>query len=838
MKPVNASYSTVQIRCTLRAEINMFRSRRCFWQSIFCACSSLLLAQSLTASNAEIDVYVDRPQAALSPVLYGLFFEDINYAADGGLYAELIQNRSFEYYPVDGWAQKSRELVPLFAWQKVERDGGRVDLNVVDEQPLNVKNTKYLKMSIQSEGTVGVLNSGFDGIVLKKGALYDFSVYARRDQDTSQPITVSLVADDGRVLASDSLPGVTNEWVKYELTLSPDDDCSNARLELTTGGLGDVMLDMVSLFPQDTFKGRKNGLRKDLAQALADLHPGFLRFPGGCIVHGNGLANAYRWKDTVGDLAERRPNWNLWGYHQSYGLGYYEFMQLCEDIGATPLPVLPVGVACGFRQPFDKVPLDQLQPWIDDALDLIEFANGPVSTKWGKLRGEMGHPEPFGLKYICLGNEEHDTSEVRERFPRFVAAIRAKYPDIRIVGTSGLGPEIPLYDLMVRTQVYSTDEHYYMPPGWFESNSHRFDTFDRSMPMVFVGEYASEGNALLNAISEAVYLTGVERNGDIVDMTCYAPLFAKYDHTQWTKADLIWFNNTQVVRSPDYYVQQLFSTNKGDVTCANTVTMSERTQSKTRYEGLVGIGTWRTAIEVSRATVNDIALDLDTWDSHGGEFSEKNGLLCQGDLRAEGCVATSPSPIEGDAITFSLRARKTAGDEGFLVVFGDQNNGDFYWWNVGGWRNTQHAIERRVDGRSVERLASAQGNIEENRWYDLRVELAPGTIKCFLDGRLIHDYREKSPEIYVASSIDRSNNELILKLVNPHDTPTSAAINFVGARRLAKTGSLTTLAGPADATNTLEDQPIVPTTSTVPVDSTTVLELPETSLQVLRVKME
>ena len=834
--PVYLFYS--QCKTLLRGNVSMFQSSMMTRRIFYPWCLCLLLVQHAFATDAQIDIYVDRPKAALSPVLYGLFFEDINYSADGGLYAEMIQNRSFEYFPVEGWAEDSQTLHPLSAWSKVERNGGKVKLSVTDERPLNKNNTKYLAMSIQSEGTVGVRNSGFEGIVLKKGAAYDLSLYARRDQDLSQPVHVALVTKVGGTLAAGTISNLSDDWKKYELTLTSKADAADARLELTTSGTGNVTFDMVSLFPQDTFKGRKNGLRKDLAQALADLKPGFLRFPGGCIVHGQGLANAYRWKDTVGDVAERKPNWNLWGYHQSYGLGYFEYMQLCEDIGATPLPVVPVGVACGFRQPFDKVPLDQLQPWIDDALDLIEFANGPVDSQWGRIRAEMGHPEPFGLQYICLGNEEHDTPEVRERFPRFVEPIRAKYPDIKIIGTSGLGPEIPLFDMMVQTRVYSSDEHYYMPPSWYLKNTHRFDTFDRKKPMVFVGEYASEGNALINAIAEAAYLTGVERNADIVDMTCYAPLFAKYDRTQWTKANLIWFDNQQVVRTPNFYVQQLFGTNKGDVYCANAVKMDDSQRPKSRFEGKVGVGTWRTTIEVAQATLNDVSLDLDEWDSLGGSFQSNNGVLSQRDPDVEGCLAISRSSAKGDHLVYGVRARKIAGNEGFLIVFGDRGKGNLYWWNVGGWGNTQHGIERRVGKNSVERLATTQGHIEHNRWYDLRVELKPGSIRCYLDGRLVHDYREDLPDVFVSSTIDQSSGELIVKLVNPDDAPLSAEINIRGAQKVAKQGTLTTLSGPAYAVNDRNEETVVPQERDVRTGPTTGLRLPSTSLQVLRLSIK
>jgi alpha-L-arabinofuranosidase len=791
----------------------------------------------LTPLSAEVvvNIHVDKPTVELSPVLYGLFFEDINYSGDGGLYAELVQNRSFEYYPVSGWAENSQQLHPLYAWQKVERDGGAVDLKVVNESPLNENNTKYLKMTIAKEGVTGIRNTGFNGIVLKKGGKYDFSVYAKLNKDAQSPLEVALESNEGKTLASASIPALSDEWKKYEVTMTASEDATDASLVLTTGGTGDVMFDMVSLFPQDTFKGRKNGLRKDLAQALADLKPGFLRFPGGCIVHGSGLANAYRWKDTVGDVAERKPNWNLWGYHQSYGLGYFEFMQLCEDIGATPLPVVPLGVACSFRRPFDVVPMEDLHAWIGDALDLIEFANGPPDSKWGKLRADMGHPEPFGLTYICLGNEEGDTPEVRERFPQFVEAIRNRHPDIKIVGTSGLGPEIPLFDMMVKTQVYSTDEHYYMQPGWYLDNINRFDKFDRRKPKVFVGEYASEGNTQFNAVAEAAYLTGVERNADVVDMTCYAPLFAKNKFTQWTKANLIWFTNDALVKTPNYYVQQLFSSNKGDVYLRNNVEANKRASTK-KFAGRVGIGTWRTSIEVQKATLNGKQLDFSDWEVIRGDFAKANGAYAQRNRNTEAAVSVAPQQATGNKDVFQVRARKTGGDEGFLLVFGYEN-GDYYWWNVGGWRNNEHGLERRV-GEQSQRMIATPGSIDSNRWYDLKVELNPGRIRCYIDGALIHDFEPAVPEVRVSPTFDKSTGHVMVKLVNPDENPASATLHLRGQLKFDGDALLTTLAGPASAVNTVEGEEVRPVASTLPAAETMRLDLPPTSVQVLRVKVK
>jgi alpha-L-arabinofuranosidase len=596
------------------------------------------------------------------------------------------------------------------------------------------------------------------------------------------------------------------------------------------------MLDMVSLFPQDTFRGRKNGLRKDLAQSLADLKPRFLRFPGGCIAHGQGLDNAYRWKDTVGDVAERKPNWNLWGYHQTYGLGYFEYMQLCEDIGATPLPVVPLGVSCGFRQPFQFASLDDLQVWIDDALDLIEFANGPVDSEWGKLRAEMGHPEPFNLEYICLGNEEHDTPGVRERFPYFVKAIRARYPDIKISGTSGLGPEIPLYDLMTAMEVYNSDEHYYMSPDWYLRNVNRFDNFDRNKPKIFVGEYASEGNTLFNAVAEAAYLTGVERNGDMVDMTCYAPLFAKIGSTQWTKADLIWFTNKQVVKTPNYYVQQLFASNKGDVYLDNKVQLRLSDKNQTKFAGQVGVGTWRTSIEVESATLNGQPLDFSQWETVNGNFRSSDGLYIQQNRNIEAAVSVAPRSGNGENDVFELRARKTGGDEGFLLVFGFEGKDNYYWWNIGGWGNSQHAIERRVAGQSQNRLISTGGRIEDNRWYDLRVELSPGRVRCLIDGKLVHDYREQPAGVFASPTYDKTSGMLMLKLVNASEQSVATTVRLHGQTELGSEAELITLAGRADAMNTVELEAVKPETTTLPAGDTIELTLPPTSVQLLRIK--
>jgi len=451
-----------------------------------------LLVLSVTAQPDEgpfLRVYPEQAQAELSDHLYGIFFEDINFGADGGLYAELVQNRSFEYFPVRGEMNDGGyDLHALTAWEVVHRDGGEGRAVVTRAIPLNDVNRNNLEIfSWSDEGTVGVYNTGYDGIPLKVGENYLFSAYMRREvrgweRKSPHSLTVRLEDPDGNVLAETDFGDLSSDWEKYTVTLSPNATVPEGRLVILAGGRGKVQLDMVSLFPEDTYNDRKNGLRRDLVETLEAMNPAFLRFPGGCILHGWGIDNVYNWKHTTGDVAERKPNWNRWGYHQTYGLGYYEYFLLSEDLGAEPLPVVPLGVACSYTE-FECVPMDHMDHVIQDALDLVEFANGPVTSKWGAVRAEMGHPEPFGMNYICLGNEEGDTPEVRERIPLFVEAIREKYPDLKIIGTSGLSPDVPLYNLMAELDVYSSDEHYYFPPEWYIDNQDRFDDWDRSKPL-------------------------------------------------------------------------------------------------------------------------------------------------------------------------------------------------------------------------------------------------------------------------------------------------------------------------------------------------------------------
>ena len=527
------------------------------------------LAVTAYAQSNVMHLRVDRPGAEIQPTMYGIFIEDINFAADGGLYAELVKNRSFEFPDhLQGW-----------------KAAGRFEL--MDDGPFE-RNPHYLRLVWPGHPHkhTALENDGFFGIGVKAGADYRFSVWARVPDGRPGSLEVQLMdrssmAED-QAFASARVTVDSPEWKKYELVLHSDVTNPKAALRIFLSGRETVDVEHVSLFPVDTWKGRENGLRKDLAQALYDLHPGLFRFPGGCIVEGTDLQTRYRWKDSVGPVENRPLNENRWqytfthrffpDYYQSYGLGFYEYFLLSEDIGAEPLPVLSCGLACQYQNDDESAhqPVGELRDYIDDALDLIEFANGDVSTEWGALRAAMGHPEPFGLKFIAIGNEQWGETYVEHLEP-FVKAIREAYPEIRIVGSSGPNSEGEQFDYlwpeMARLGADLVDEHFYRPEKWFLAQGARYDNYDRKGPKVFAGEYACHGagkkwNHFEAAMLEAAFMTGLERNADIVHMATYAPLFAHVEGWQW-RPDLIWFDNLRSMRSCSYYVQQLYTTYKG-----------------------------------------------------------------------------------------------------------------------------------------------------------------------------------------------------------------------------------------------------------------------------------
>lgn len=646
-------------------------------KNLICA---LFLSTALTATAQSVmDVNTKKLGAPIQSTMYGIFFEDINYAADGGLYGELVKNRSFEF---------PQQLMGWQAFGKFE---------VKDDGPFE-RCPHYIVLSDpgHKERRTGLVNEGYFGIGVTKGEAYRFSVWAKAPKGQAS-IRIQLVDENSmeekQEFVEQELTISSSEWKKYTIQLTSPKSDKHAKLRIFLKGNNPVALEHVSLFPVNTYKNRENGMRRDLAQALADLHPGIFRFPGGCIVEGGDLEERYQWKNSVGPVENRPLNHNRWeytfdyryypDYYQSYGLGFFEFFQLSEDIGAEPLPILNVGMACQYQNWENEkahVAIDDLQPYIDDCLDLIEFANGPADSKWGKIRAEMGHPAPFNMKYIGVGNEQWGEFYY-ERLKHFVAAIRAKYPDIKIVGTSGPVPEdVPDatyrfedgWKAMTAQKADLVDEHYYRDEEWFLTHGLRYDSYNRKGPKVFAGEYACHGkgkkwNHYEAAILEAAFMTGFERNADVVHMTTPAPLFAHVDGWQW-RPDQIWYDNTQMFKTVSYYVQQLYATNAG--TNVLSLTMDKKpVANQPGQNGLFASAafdskTGEVIIKVANTSKQPQAIQLNLSDVKGDRTAQ-SWTLCHDGMDDENsiCKPELITPQEGSAQVVGGKKQATLSDQ-------------------------------------------------------------------------------------------------------------------------------------------------------------------------------
>lgn len=731
----------------------------------------LLLAASLHAAPATITVAADKPAHKVAPTLWGLFFEDINLSADGGLYAELVRNRSFE------------DSDELQHWQLLTSGEAQASATVTCEQPwaenpLHTRNKRSLRIDIAKAtpaATAGVSNSGYWGIPVRAGEEMNLSLAFRRSGNADIPLTASLESKDGKSYATAALPNSGADWSTARATLKPDTTDAGARLVIRASAPGTLWLDMVSLFPARTWKDRPNGLRPDLAEMLNDLKPAFLRFPGGCWVEGDTMREAYRWKETVGPLQERRTQWNIWGYWATHGIGYHEYLQLSEDLKAEPLFCINVGMSHK-----ENIPMDRMGEYVQDALDAIEYANGPVTSPWGALRARNGHPEPFHLKYVEIGNENGGPAYL-ERWPLFHKAIKAKYPEIQLIANEWAGghPTDPKPDII--------DEHYYNNPEFFMNKATLYDHYDRSGPRIFVGEYAvtreTGTGSLRGAIGEAAFMTGLERNSDIVTMAAYAPLLVHVNHRRWNP-DLINFDNTRAYGLPSYYVQQLFATHRGDVVLPATV--SAEPSAVPTHGGAIGVGAWLSQVEFKDITVtrggrtiyqSDFSKDAKDWRFEGGgDWQVVDGALRQTAIKenTRAIIGDSKWPA---GYTYSVKARKLGGEEGFLVLFNLLNDADRNWWNLGGWGNQRHALE--IGGGET---GGIKGKIVNNRWYDIRIETAGGRIKCYLDDKLIHDVvPPKMQSLFASATRDDSNGEIIVKVVNGAFESQSVDLRIDGA---------------------------------------------------------
>jgi len=781
----------------------------------------------IAAPAAKISVDVAHPAHAISPTLWGIFFEDINLSADGGIYPELVRNRSFE------------DADTLESWKFTTAGGGsEATISPADMQakpsipPLNPFNCKALR--VKTDGAFSLVNEGYWGMNIVNGDGYTLKLAARSEKFVGN-LTAKILSTNGTVLASREISGIGGNWNYHTLSLTASGSDPQAKLEISGDGQGVLFLDMVSLLPNQTWNN--HGLRPDLAESLAGLRPAFLRFPGGCWVEGDDVAHMNHWKKTVGNIDAREPLWNIWKYFATHGLGYHEYLQLAEDLGAEPLFCVNVGMSHK-----EIIPMDRMNEWVQDALDAIEYANGPTNSLWGGMRAAAGHPASFNLKYLEVGNENGGAA-YRERWPLFVNAIHAKYPEVKFIANHWQGgyPSSPKADIV--------DEHFYYSPEWFMAHATYFDKYDRTGPKIFVGEYAVTENCglgnLRGAIGEAAFMTGLERNSDHVIMASYAPLLVNLNHRAWNP-DLINFDSANWYGLPGYYVQKMFAENRGDVSLPTTVEspMTEETVSR----GRVGVGTWNTAAEFKDVIVtapdgkvllaSDFSKNADGWKQFGAgaDWKVQDGALRQG-AEKEFIRALAGDKTWTD-YTITLKARKISGAEGFLIMFHIANDDGRLWWNLGGWGNTDDSIEaagRRIDSKHVQ--------VQSGRWYDLKLTVSGKNVKCWLDGKLVHDLDYESggrvTALYAVAATDKKTGDVIVKVVNANSKTLETGLDLIGAKNLTGGGTAITLtsASGEDENSLAEPMKVSPKTEQLTFSGTSLTRsFPGNSLTILRLK--
>ncbi|HZT22893.1 MAG TPA: alpha-L-arabinofuranosidase C-terminal domain-containing protein, partial [Verrucomicrobiae bacterium] len=716
-------------------------------------------------------------------------------------------------------------------------------MNVDPTMPLNTNIPNSLKLTMSSgSGSVGAGDAGYWGMSLQAGATYDLSFYVRATNNFSGVISARLESADGsKVYSQAGFVGVNTNWHKFSAALIPSETDTNARLVISISQPGTIWLGMVSLFPRATFNGRTNGLRADLANLLAALHPSFMRYPGGNFIESFNVTNAVRWKKTIGDIAQRPGHMNdSWGYWSTDGFGLEEYLQFCEDLGMEPLYAINAGLCLGYNgNTNNTVPMDQMGPWVQDALDLIEYCNGDTNTTWGVLRAANGHPAPFHLKYLEIGNENGGPL-YDERYALFYDAIKSNYPDLHLIAPDWGG--IP-----ASRPVEIQDEHYYSSPQTFISYATKYDSYSRTGPKVFVGEYAvtsgygTYGN-LAAALGEAAFMTGMERNSDIVLMTSYAPLFANVNGIQW-HPDLIYFDNSRAFGTPSYYVQKMFSENRGDMVLPMVITNTQLSVGAGPH-GAIGVGSWNTAVQYTNLVVTSNGVVLyqsdfvhqgtNGWRVFNGTWSVNAGLYQQTALTTD-CRSTTGDTNWAN-YTITLKARKISGAEGFLILFNWTDDNDWTWWNVGGWNNTLDGIEQMVGGTKTVLAQVPQTAIATNVWYDIRIVLTGPRIQCYLNGALVQDFTYPSG-LLASSTYSKSSGQIIVKAVNPYSQLLAATFNLAGVTSLAPTGTVVQLtsASPADENSFAAPTHVFPTTNSFSIVGTNfTLTLPANSLSILR----
>lgn len=829
---------------------------------------------------------------SVSDTLYGIFLEDINFALDGGLYAEMVKNRSFEYGAAAGNRDKH-------GWICTDPSADAFSFTVADGSEngtsLNENNPRYAVLVNETDRTLGIFNKGFlEGLSVQEGADYLFTAYFKSDSGCSGPVSVSLRDAEDEIYAAGKIDSISGEWQKYSLTLTPSRSSASGKetrlyVELEQGSL---CADMISLMPADTYKG--TSVRKDIGEYLEALNPSFLRFPGGCVIEGRDEESIYSWKDSIGnglsftvngetvtgDIAARTQGKSIWNgtaghpYYTTYGIGFYEFFELCEILDCMPVPVLNAGMTCQVQSPkyivYD-IDSEEFAQAVQDALDLVEFCRGDETTYWGSIRTAMGHSEPFSLKYIGIGNEQWQTEYFRH-YKKFVEAFEEAatknpdlYGDIELIVANGPSSGDKngwnyVEDNEADTLTALVDEHYYEAPNWFLTNTTRYDKYDRDLSAtVFLGEYAAQSNTLEAALAEAAYMTGLERNSDIITMACYAPLFGNSTSNQWTP-DLIWYSQSDVYGSVNYYVQKLFGNNVGTSILPSELDTSGLS-TETALSGKIGLGTWQTSAAYDNLVVtsNDTGeilyecsfdtvavLKDDGWEENEGEWSVTDGRLVQSYTGAPYDTNTGDAAYVGETswqnYTLTVDAEILNGSEGFLIPVCVQNTANNIFWNIGGWGNTISCLQSVSGNTKSGQLTGTVKNmtLKHNQVYKLKVVVSGSNIQCFVNDMKYVDYTYESSEaLYETASVDE-NGDIIIKLVNVSEIPVDVTVFLkdFDAAAYESTAAVTVLKGEnlSDVNSFEEPEKMAPEDMTAEIGSEFVYAAPKYSVSVIRIK--
>ena len=789
-----------------------------------------LLLAACSQPQAEITIDVAQHGADIPSSMYGIFFEEINHAGDGGLYAELVQNRGFEDTSVpEGYRVKDGKLYPpanscnhltcakphpdmcyrwpteeIPAWSLTQLEGEGASMKLTTEYPLNSATPTALKVTLPAEGRVAIGNTGFWGMNIEEGKDYYLRLYTSNGKRFDGKAVIRLVGEDGQELCNCPLAiDMAKAWSEYTGHLTATGSDSRAHLVIELEGKGTLLLDYVSLFPFETFRNRANGLRKDIAETLEAMRPAFVRWPGGCVVEGITLSNRIKWKETIGDPVTRPGVYDTWGYRTTMGFGYHEFLQFCEDIGAGGMFVCNVGLGCQGRVG-DACKEDEVDSFIEDVLDAIDYALGDGTTEWSRKRVENGHPAPFPLKYVEIGNENWGPV-YEKRYDKFYKAIKEKYPQLKLISTLGLGGQHR------HERVDMIDPHWYVSPEFFFASDKLFDQQERGDYEIYIGEYAVNQNVgggnLLGALAEAAFLTGVERNSDLVKMASYAPLFENVNDRVWP-TNLIWFDSYRVMGRSSYQVQKMYAENRPSF---NVATSFEQPVIPVGVKGQITVGGWNTDneykdLKVTLADGRTVEADMSQgWTPQEGTWNAEGGTLKGSGPGVMRWNLWSVPEAFGDC-SISLKARKIAGAEGFLIYFGMHDGKNGYVLNIGGWGNQTTAFQR-INGNDMPQIPNNISQyVEEGRWYDIRIDIKDGKFTYSLDGKQMLETAIENIQRYVVSGYDENTGELIVKFVNATKEPFSTSVNLQNVTSVKRKGKVVTLtsADPKDE-NTLDD---------------------------------